>query len=100
MIAALFVAASWRLIYEVPLQIIGAIVIISLVLGWRETRNNRREAYLKKHGKRYRMRGYGGDRRYYTSLHPRQAKAGKRIVFIPGVGYRHVQAKSRKTQGR
>ena len=40
--------------------------------------------------KKYRMRGYGGSPKKYTSLHPRQAAQGKRIVFIPGVGYRHV----------
>ena len=41
--------------------------------------------------KRYVMRGYGGGKNA-TSLHPRQAKQGKRIVYIPGVGYRHVKA--------
>jgi hypothetical protein len=46
--------------------------------------------------KKYRMRGYGGDPSKYTSLHPRQAAQGKRIVFIPGVGYRHVKATGKK----
>lgn len=45
--------------------------------------------------KRYVMRGYGGGKNA-TSLHPRQAKRGMRIVYIPGVGYRHVKA----TKGR
>lgn len=46
--------------------------------------------------KRYVMRGYGGGKNA-TSLHPRQANAGRRIVYIPGVGYRHVTpGKSRK----
>ena len=40
--------------------------------------------------KRYVMRGYGGGRNA-TSLHPRQAKRGRRIVYIPGVGFRHVR---------
>jgi hypothetical protein len=40
--------------------------------------------------KRYVMRGYGGGKNA-TSLHPRQAKRGMRIVYIPGVGYRHVR---------
>lgn len=44
------------------------------------------------------MRGYGGDPAKYTSLHPRQAAQGKRIVYIPGVGYRHVTPGQRKRQ--
>lgn len=40
--------------------------------------------------KRYVMRGYGGGKNA-TSVHPRQQKRGKTIVYIPGVGYRHVQ---------
>lgn len=40
--------------------------------------------------KRYVMRGYGGGKNT-TSVHPRQQKRGKTIVYIPGVGYRHVQ---------
>jgi hypothetical protein len=46
--------------------------------------------------KKYRMRGYGGDPEKYTSLHPRQAAQGKRIVYIPGVGFRHVTPGKRK----
>jgi hypothetical protein len=95
----MFVLASWRLIYEIPLDLIGTLLIIGFVLAARGMRHERREAYLKTHGKRYRMRGYGGNPRYHTSLHPRQAKQGKRIVYIPGVGYRHVQSGSSKPKG-
>lgn len=95
--AAFMVAASWRLIYEVPLDIVGSLIVLAMFFGFRQVRHERREAYLAKHGKKYRMRGYGGDRRYTTSLHPRQAKAGKRIVYVSGVGYRHVQAVDRDT---
>jgi hypothetical protein len=45
--------------------------------------------------KRYVMRGYGGGKNA-TSLHPRQEAMGRRIVHIPGVGFRHVQAKPRR----
>ena len=41
------------------------------------------------------MRGYGGGRNA-TSLHPRQAKQGKKLVYIPGVGFGHVQPGKRK----
>jgi hypothetical protein len=41
--------------------------------------------------KTYRMRGYGGDPATTTHVHPRQQAMGKRIVLIPGVGYRHVK---------
>jgi hypothetical protein len=63
-----------------------------------ETPPEKRKRPLRQAEKRYVMRGYGGNPKTTTSLHPRQAKAGKRIVFIPGVGYRHVQATSRKTK--
>ena len=45
--------------------------------------------------KRYVMRGYGGGKNA-TSLHPRQAKRGRRIVYIPGVGYRHVDSRGKR----
>jgi hypothetical protein len=84
-------------------HIIEIIVGIPLAIGFlaarndiREARHARKAAHVAKHGKKYRMRGYGGDPRYTTSLHPRQKAAGKRIVFIPGLGYRHVQVKNRK----
>jgi hypothetical protein len=38
--------------------------------------------------KRYVMRGYGGNPKTTTSVHPRQQKQGKRIVYIRSVGYR------------
>jgi hypothetical protein len=63
-----------------------AFVILKLAGG---ARNSSRPAKAPKR-KRYVMRGYGGGKNA-TSLHPRQAKQGKRIVYIPGIGYRHVQ---------
>jgi hypothetical protein len=42
-----------------------------------------RAAQARPRHKRYVMRGYGGGKNA-TSLHPRQAKQGKRIVYIPG----------------
>ena len=50
----------------------------------------------KPKGKRYVMRGYGKSGPNVTHVHPRQQKQGKRIVYIPGVGYRHVQNKGKR----
>jgi hypothetical protein len=72
--------------------LVGAIVIgiaiARVVGGVRDVENGTVTVRPKR--KRYVMRGYGGGKNA-TSLHPRQAKQGKRIVFIPGVGYRHVR---------
>lgn len=67
------------------------LVILAAISGWVEGQN-RPPTPMRK---RYVMRGYGGGKNA-TSLHPRQAKQGKRIVYIPGVGYRHVQPGKRK----
>jgi hypothetical protein len=43
MSVALMVAASWRLIYEVPLELVGTLLLIGLVLALRDARTGRRE---------------------------------------------------------
>ena len=71
-----------------------AFFVVWLVSGWRAVKRGELPEPRPKR-KRYVMRGYGGGKNA-TSLHSRQAKAGKRIVYIPGVGYRHVQAGSQE----
>jgi hypothetical protein len=90
-VAVAFLAASWRLIYEIPLGIVGVI----LGLGFAAAIIERRSTPNPK-GKRYVMRGYGKSGPNVTHVHPRQQKQGKRIVYIPGVGYRHVQSKPKR----
>ena len=46
--------------------------------------------------KRYVMRGYGGGKNT-THVHPRQQRAGKTIAYIPGVGFRHVRKRRRRS---
>ena len=86
------IATSWRLIYEIPLGIISAVVFISLlaaIVSHRKTPSSRQKP------KQYRGTHYGSGPNI-THVHPRQQKQGKRIIYIPGVGYRHVQSKPKR----
>jgi hypothetical protein len=51
---------------------------------------------LRQSEKRYVMRGYGGNPKTTTTLHPRLARAGYRLVNIPGVGFRHVKPNQKR----
>jgi hypothetical protein len=68
--------------------LLGAVFFVIVVVAAVDQARNPRPVQPKR--KRYVMRGYGGGKNA-TSLHPRQAKQGKRLVFIPGVRFRHVR---------
>jgi hypothetical protein len=84
-----------------------ALVVVTGFVQWKdETPGNSFGEKLANHtaatsgNKKYRMRGYGGKSSKYTSLHPRQAAQGVRIVNIPGVGFRHVKVTGKKQPPR
>jgi hypothetical protein len=75
---------------------VGAILVVAVIVGVLRAVEGIKEGFknpesVQPKPKRYVMRGYGGGKNA-TSVHPRQAKRGMRIVYIPGVGYRHVRA--------
>ena len=69
--------------------LVGAVFLLLVIVAAVDQAKNPQPARPKR--KRYVMRGYGGGKNA-TSLHPRQAKRGMRIVYIPGTGFRHVRA--------
>lgn len=71
--------------------LLGIVVLVVIIAGFKKGLSRTPQKPVPFRQKRYRMRGYGGGPNT-TSVHPHQAAQGKRIVFIPGVGYRHVRA--------